>query len=217
VAKALLIPLRQCTRWLKASPAPGHLNGHGADVVIAGFGDATLIGGVPTRIGRGGQAAESSHFLAIPEDPPAEKFHDKDPSTIGPNSFQGEELPHFFHRRILGRLHQRTAFGFQLANALGQHLDMLPCLAAPVAESRRERRAIPQAKGRQLLLEVAAGGPHESLRREQPLDAVDDPRPIPFRGRQGARDCVKSRSFVKASLKGRAHLGMNNHSCAASR
>jgi hypothetical protein len=32
-----------------------------------------------------------------------------------------------------------------------------------------------------------------------------------------ARDCVKSRSFVKASLKGWAHLGMSSHRCAASR
>jgi hypothetical protein len=54
VAKALLRPRRQRTRWRNASPAPGNRNGQGAEVVISGFGDATRIGGVPTGIGRGG-------------------------------------------------------------------------------------------------------------------------------------------------------------------
>jgi hypothetical protein len=122
----------------------------------------------------------------MPEGPPAEEVHHQDPGPMGPKPVQGEQVPHFLHRRLLGRLPQRAAFGFQRANALGQHLDRLPRLAEPGSESRRERRAIPQAKGLQLRLEVAAGGQHESWRREQPLDAVDDPRPLPVRGRQGA-------------------------------
>jgi hypothetical protein len=95
-------------------------------------------------------------------------------------------LPYFLHRCLLARLPQRAAFGFQLAKALGPHLGMLPRLAEPVSESCRERGALPQAKGLQLLRAVAAGGQHEALRREPPLDAVDEPRPIPFRGRPGA-------------------------------
>src|SRR5262249_48964731 len=122
VAKALLIPRREHTTWLKTQPAPGNLNGHGADLRVPGFGDATLIGGVPPRIGRGGKATESPYFLAITKGPPAEAFHDKDPGTIRPNPLQGQELPHFFHRRILARLEQRTAFGFQPGHALGHRL-----------------------------------------------------------------------------------------------
>jgi hypothetical protein len=95
-------------------------------------------------------------------------------------------VPHVWRRRIRGRRPHRAAFGCPLAHALGQHLELLPFLAEPVPESRRERRAIPQAKGLQLLLEVFALGHHQALRREQPFDAVDDPRPIPCRGRQGA-------------------------------
>ena len=188
MAKALLIPRRPRTRWLKAEPSPGKLNSHGADGVVAGFGEAPLIGGGPTRLGGGGQAAERPDFFAVAKGPPAEAFQDKAPGTIRPNPFQGEELPHLLHHRLLGRLQHRTAFGFQLGKALGQRLHVLPLLAKPVSQSRRERRASPQAKGRQLHLEVAAGGQHEALRREQPLDAVDDPRPIPFRGRQGAME-----------------------------
>jgi hypothetical protein len=183
VAKALLIPRRERTTWLKTQPSPGNLDGHCPDVIVPGFGDATLIGGVPTRIGRGGQATESAHFLAMTKGSPAKEFHDKDPGTIGPNPLQGQELPHFFHRRILARLEPRTTFGFQLGNALSHHLDVLPLLAEPEPESRRERGAIPQAEGLQLLLEVSAMGHHQALRREQPFEAIDDPRPIPFRGR----------------------------------
>jgi hypothetical protein len=118
--------------------------------------------------------------------PPAEACHDKDPGTSGPNPLQGQELPHFFYRRILGRLHQRAAFGLQLANALGQHLDVLPLLAETVSESRWERGAIPQAEGLQRQPEVSAVGHPQALRREQPLDAIDDARPLPCRRRSGA-------------------------------
>jgi hypothetical protein len=45
VAKALLIPLRERTLWLKAQPSPGNLNSHRADMIVAGFGDATLVDG----------------------------------------------------------------------------------------------------------------------------------------------------------------------------
>src|SRR5262245_27402145 len=53
--KALLIPLGQRALRLKAQPAPGNLDGHRADVRVAGFGDALLVGGVATRIGSGRQ------------------------------------------------------------------------------------------------------------------------------------------------------------------
>jgi hypothetical protein len=55
VAKARLRPLRERTRWLTTPPSPGHLHGPRADMIVPGFGDATLIGGVATRLGRGGK------------------------------------------------------------------------------------------------------------------------------------------------------------------
>jgi hypothetical protein len=183
VAKALLLPLRERTPWLKTQPSPGHLHGHRADVIVPGLGDATLIGWVPSRIGSGCQATESPHFLAITKGPPAEAFHDKDPGPIRPTPLQGQELPHVLHHRILARLEQRTAFGCQLGHALSQRLDGLPLLAETASESRRERGAIPQAEGLQLLLEVSAMGHHQAWRGAQPFEAIDDSRPIPFRGR----------------------------------
>jgi hypothetical protein len=118
--------------------------------------------------------------------PPAEACHDQAPGTIGPNPFQGQEVPHCFHHRLLARLEQGTAFGFPLGDVRGQRLDVLPLLAETVSESRRERGALPQAEGLQRLLAVAAMGHPQALRREQPLEAIEDSRPLPFRGRYGA-------------------------------
>jgi hypothetical protein len=44
VAKALLIPQRQPTRWLKTQPSPGNFDGYGADVIVSSFGDTALLG-----------------------------------------------------------------------------------------------------------------------------------------------------------------------------
>jgi hypothetical protein len=156
VANALLLPRRERTRWLKTPPAPGHLKGHGADVLVPGFGAAPRIGGVPTRIGRGGQATESPHCLAMPTRPPAEACHDHAPGTSRPNPVEGPAWPHLLHHRLLACLEPRTAFGCPLGAALGQRLDVRPRRAAPASESRRERGALPPAEGLQRRLEVAA-------------------------------------------------------------
>jgi hypothetical protein len=187
VAKALLLPRRERTRWLNTPPAPGHLHGHRADVRVPGVGDATRIGGVPTRIGSRCQAPESPHFLAMTTGPPAEAFHDKDPGPLGPDPFQGQEWPPLFPHRLRARLEHRTACGFQLGAALGQRLAVLPLLAEPLSESRRERGAIPQAEGLQRRLAVSARGHPQAWRREPPREAIDHARPIPCRGRSGAR------------------------------
>src|SRR5215471_20512373 len=87
MAKALLIPLGQRALRLKTQPAPGNLDGHRADVGVAGFGDALLVSGVATRIGGGRQAAQGADFLPIAKRPPAEELHHKQPGTIDPNPF----------------------------------------------------------------------------------------------------------------------------------
>jgi hypothetical protein len=63
---------------------------------------------------------------------------------------------------------------------------VLPLLGETVAEARRKRGAVPQAEVLPLLGEVPAGGPDQAVQRQQALDAVDDPRPIPLRRRSGA-------------------------------
>ena len=148
VAQARLRPRRQRPRGLPAEPAPGQRPGHGAAGVMAGCGEATRLDGVPTGSGRGGQAAERSHCLAMPEGPPAEACPHKAPGTSAPHPLPGAAWPHVFPRRSRGRRPQRAACGGHRAKALRQPRDLLPRLAAPVSESRRERRAIPAAAGR---------------------------------------------------------------------
>jgi hypothetical protein len=187
VATARLIPRRQRTRGRHAEPAPGHRKGPGAEVVIAGFGEATRLGGVPTRRGRGRHAAGRPDFFALAQGPPAAAVPDTDPGPRGPKPLEGQAVPHGLPRRRRGRRQPRAAFGVPRGHALGQRRHGLPRLAETVAPPRRERRALPPAKGRQRLREGAAGGPHEALGGEPSLQAVEDPRPIPWRGRSGAR------------------------------
>jgi hypothetical protein len=187
VAQALLLPRRQRALGLQAPPAPSNLHGHRADVRVAGFGDALLVSGVATRLGGGRQAAQGADCLPIAKGPPTEALHDEQPGTLAPNPFEHQELLHFLRHGLLGRLEHHAAFGLSLGNALRQRRDMLPLLTETVVEARREWGAVPQAEGLQLLREVSTVGPHQAVRREQPLETVDDPRPIPFRGRYGAR------------------------------
>jgi hypothetical protein len=63
---------------------------------------------------------------------------------------------------------------------------VLPFLTETVAASCRERGAVPQAERLQLLREIPAVGHYHAVRREQPLEAVENPRPIPFHSRSGA-------------------------------
>jgi hypothetical protein len=147
VAKALLRPRCQHTLWLTTPPAPGNFDGHRAEVIGSSVGDTALIGSVPTRLGRGGQAPERPHCLATPKGPPAEALQPKDPGPIGPKPVEAQEVPDFVHHRIRGRLQPRAAFGFPLGKALGSRLDLLPLLAEALSESRREWGAIPQAAG----------------------------------------------------------------------
>lgn len=112
-------------------------------------------------------------LLAIPKGPPAEALHDKNLGSVGPSPFQGQELLHFLHHGILGSLEQCATFSFPLGNALVQCLAVLPLLTETVAESHRKRRAIPQAAGRQIAAGSLRFGHHQTLRREQPLDAVE--------------------------------------------
>src|SRR5262249_40935986 len=102
--KALLIPLGQRALRLKTQPAPGNLDGHRADVRVAGFGEALLVSGVATRIGGGRQAAQGADFLPIAKRPPAEELHHKQPGTIDPNPFEHQQVLYFLRHRILRRL-----------------------------------------------------------------------------------------------------------------
>ena len=63
---------------------------------------------------------------------------------------------------------------------------MFPLLVETVAESRWERGAVPQAEVLQLRWEVPPGGHHQAVRCEEPLEAVEDARPILLRSRSGA-------------------------------
>jgi hypothetical protein len=181
--KALLIPRGQRALRLQAQPAPGHLDGHRADVRVAGFGEALLVGGVATRIGGGRQAAQGADFLPMAKRPLAAELHHQQPGTIDPNPFEHQQWLHVLRHGILSRLEPRAAFGLSLGHALRQRHPLLPRLPETVVEARRERGAVPQAEVLQLLREVPAGGHHQAVRREQPFEAVDDPRPIPLRGR----------------------------------
>src|SRR5215831_8470449 len=55
--KSALIPLRQSTRRLEASPGPGDLNGHRPDMPIACFGDPEFTARLATLIRGWGQAS----------------------------------------------------------------------------------------------------------------------------------------------------------------
>lgn len=105
---------------------------------------------------------------------------------MAPNPFEPQELLHFFRHGIRGRLEARAACGFSLSHALRQRRDGLPLLAETVAAARRQRGPVPQAEGLSLLRAGSAGGQHQAVRRAQPLAAVDDPRPSPFRRRSSA-------------------------------
>jgi hypothetical protein len=95
-------------------------------------------------------------------------------------------LLHFFRDGRRRRLEHRAAFGFPWGNALRQRHTVLPLLLETGAESRRQRSAGPQTEVLQWLGEGPAGGPPQAVRRQQCLDAVDAPCPIPFRSRSGA-------------------------------
>jgi len=184
--KALLIPLGQRTLRLQAPPAPGNLHRHRAAGGVAGCGDTLLRGGVATRIGSGRQAAQGADLLPIVTRPPAEKLHHEQPGTLAPTPFEPQELWHFLRDSLLRRLEHGTAFGFQRGHAWRSRHHVRPLLLETVAEARRKRGAVPQAEVLQLLGDVPAGGQHQAVRRTQALDAVADPRPIPFRSREGA-------------------------------
>jgi hypothetical protein len=155
-------------------------------VGIAGVGEAPRIGGVPPRLGGGGHAAERPDCLTVAPGPPAEARQDHNPGPGGPHPGEGATWPHCWPHRLLGRRQSRAACGCHLAKALGQRRRGLPRLAATGSAARRQRSAIPPATGLQRRLAVAAWGPPQAWRRAPPVEAVDAPRPRPFRGRPGA-------------------------------
>jgi hypothetical protein len=185
-AQALLRPPRQRPRRLTAAPAPGDLDGPGADVVLAGFGDAPLVSGVPTHRGGGRQAAQGTACLPMANGPPAAALQDQAPSTRHPQPVAQPQWRPVVRGGIRGRLEHGAAFGFSLGHALGQRLDVLPLLAETVSEARRERGSIPQAERLSVRRAVPARGQHQALRGAPPREAVADPRPIRCRRRQGA-------------------------------
>jgi hypothetical protein len=163
---ALLIPLRQRAVGLTAQPAPGQLDGHRAAGRVAGFGDALLVSGGATRLGRGRQAAQGADCLPIAQRPPTAALHHTQPGTLDPNPFAQQQWLHCWRHGILRRLEPGAAFGFPWGTALRQRHPLCPLLPATVVESRQERGAVPQAEVRPLLCEVPAGGHPQAMRRE---------------------------------------------------
>jgi hypothetical protein len=110
VAKALLRPRRQRALGLKAPPSPGPLNGPRADVRVACFGTAPLIGGVATRLRGGRQPAPGSDCFSITQGPPAAERPHNPPGTIDPHPLAPQELRHLLRHGSRGPLEPRAAF-----------------------------------------------------------------------------------------------------------
>src|SRR6516165_2454186 len=83
--KPALIPLREGTVRLEATPGPGDLNRHRPDMPIARFGDPQFTARLPTLRGCRGQASQRAHLLGRLEVPPGKKFHDIQPGAIHAN------------------------------------------------------------------------------------------------------------------------------------
>src|SRR5512136_2675884 len=65
-------PERQRAVGLVADPGPGHFDGNGSDVTIAGFADPLLACGVAAVVGCWGQAHQRTHLATVTKLPPAE-------------------------------------------------------------------------------------------------------------------------------------------------
>ena len=153
---------------------------------MPGCGDATLGGRVPPGRGRRRQPPQGPDFLPLAEGPPAKKLPDNYPGPVGPNPCEHHALLPFRPGGLLRRPQERPAGGFPLRHRARAPRAMLPRVAEALAQSCRERGPIPQVEVLQLL-GASPGGRHgQAVRGEQALQPVEDPGPVPLRGRQGA-------------------------------
>src|SRR5262249_61346326 len=89
-----LVHASQSRPWIEAQQATAAINGHRADVRVAGLGDAFRALRLAALVGRRSEPRERADLLAAAEAAPAEELHYVEPGAVGADALEPEQLVH---------------------------------------------------------------------------------------------------------------------------
>jgi len=111
---------------------------------VARLGEPLFARTLAAVIRRRRETRSTSHFATILERAPAEKFHHQQPRPIDPAPCELPQRTNLVEARVARGLKLGTTFCFDLRNLLAHKGVMSLHAQAPLTQTRRTGRAIPQ-------------------------------------------------------------------------